>query len=486
MGYLKRIFAGLLVAALLLSVFCGCENVGDAPDFSDPNLDITQYHDIWQYQYYLQRLTDDAINDAVIAYISSDGEEVAAFQQFSKDLTAFSGLFNGYFKKEDGAAETASYLETLANAFSVFSQPVDKNTEQFFLNRIAVVKSIVAEMPECSQITYDARVFSSFVASQTPHLLFLSQTSPETDENTMVITFGGNTFLGNKQNDWQSGFNAAYAANKENPYYPFLYCLPYFLHDDLTLVTYEGNLTNASGGKDDGYNGLFEYANLMARCGIDGVALNTEHNDDFLAAGLEETDRVFENAGIHSYYDQKSIMINTKMGKLALISYNIVSTTPSLDSIIRLDIEAANKNGAKIIIVNFHWGKADSTDIASVQEKYAKVASNMGADLIIGSHPHLVQGIAYTDLGRGIFYSLGDLCHGADTENTFRKAALVQITIKKTADGFDFTNFEVIPLIREEAFVPIPAKGKSAKDIIDQINTSGRLLKSGVTVQWDE
>ena len=69
------------------------------------------------------------------------------------------------------------------------------------------------------------------------------------------------------------------------------------------------------------------------------------------------------------------------------------------------------------IIVYIHWGKElEETSIDS-QKKQAKILINSGVDLIIGSHPHVVEEIEYYD-DVPVVYSLGDFIYGGTTKDT--------------------------------------------------------------------
>ena len=484
MRFAKKVPALLLVLIFLFTACVSC--MGDEPDYTRPDLDVSSYHKNYQFKYYTRWLTEERIGQAADQLISSGGARRSEFLALGRQFRAFGDLIEKSFSKEEGAGGTASYLQSVGDAFLLFENgeiSADLTTE--FINRIAVARTFLNESETCSPVMKKARVCTGWICSASPETLSTAFTKPNRDPDTMVITFGGNTFLGNREDDWSSGFNAAYAENKDQLFYPFADVRNYFLQDDLTLVTYTGSISKTEGVGKDGRNGFDFYAKRMAESGIDVVALNSEYAEEFYESGLQETDEAFRKAGIESYYDRKTAYINTKLGKMALISYNIVSTRPVLDGIIRLDMAEANRRGAKMIVVNFHWKAGKDGAVTKIQEKYARLASFLGADLVIGSHPDAVQGIAYTSKGRGIFYSAGNLLDGTDTDNRKPAGCLIQVTVRRRKGQYDFTDFHVIPLTRKDGdmkFSPAPADGREKEEMIDRINASSGHLKDGVRV----
>jgi poly-gamma-glutamate synthesis protein (capsule biosynthesis protein) len=64
-----------------------------------------------------------------------------------------------------------------------------------------------------------------------------------------------------------------------------------------------------------------------------------------------------------------------------------------------------------------HWGKEDSTVLEDVQIETSKLYIDAGADLIVGSHAHILQGIDFYK-GKAIVYNLGDFIFNHETKDT--------------------------------------------------------------------
>ena len=66
-----------------------------------------------------------------------------------------------------------------------------------------------------------------------------------------------------------------------------------------------------------------------------------------------------------------------------------------------------------VLVVYFHWGVSGHHDVCQYQTTLGRLAINAGADLVVGSHPHVVQAVEIYK-GKPIFYSLGNFLFGSD------------------------------------------------------------------------
>ena len=90
-------------------------------------------------------------------------------------------------------------------------------------------------------------------------------------------------------------------------------------------------------------------------------------------------------------------------------------------------IKKAKKKRAKIIIVSFHWGIEKSYNSNSTQRTLGHTAIDCGASLVLGHHPHVLQGIEKYK-GRYIVYSLGNFCFGGNVNPQDKDTMIFQQT----------------------------------------------------------
>lgn len=157
------------------------------------------------------------------------------------------------------------------------------------------------------------------------------------------------------------------------------------------------------------------------------------HIYDQGATGLEATAEYYENdlpddilyTGLWDKNDLDTIPVYSCKGRsIAFLSYtygtNGISTPEASDKrviytsetdIIKKQVKSANKL-ADIVVVGCHWGNEDSHVITDEQKKLAQDLADWGADLIVGTHPHVVQNAEWINAedGRKVFcaYSLGN------------------------------------------------------------------------------
>lgn len=98
--------------------------------------------------------------------------------------------------------------------------------------------------------------------------------------------------------------------------------------------------------------------------------------------------------------------------KVGLIGTNALSYEGIKKFYINLD--KLKQQNPDLIIASFHWGKEASTTPDGNQIQLAHQAIDNGVDLVIGHHPHVIQGIEKYK-GKYIVYSLGNFCFGGNT-----------------------------------------------------------------------
>lgn len=204
---------------------------------------------------------------------------------------------------------------------------------------------------------------------------------------------------------------------------------------DLTI----GNLETTIAGRENRYSGypLFnspdEYLDALKDAGFDILLTANNHSIDRGKKGVIRTIekiQTLEMSSIGTFKSQKdrdSIRVFEINGiKISLLAYtyglngnyiqknerflvNIIDT-----NVIKLDIENARRKNADVVLVYFHFGEEYQRKPNAYQKEIVKCAITSGADLIIGSHPHVIQPFEYfnsekNNIGVGIIaYSLGN------------------------------------------------------------------------------
>ena len=103
-----------------------------------------------------------------------------------------------------------------------------------------------------------------------------------------------------------------------------------------------------------------------------------------------------------------------------------------------------NNQGANAVVVFYHWGIEREYYANSDQREIAKFSIDSGADLVMGSHPHVVQGTEEYN-GKQIVYSLGNFCFGGNRNPSDTDSMIYSITMNFTDGVYTGDSHEIIP-----------------------------------------
>lgn len=277
--------------------------------------------------------------------------------------------------------------------------------------------------------------------------------------------------------------------NKYGPDYFFKKVKPFFVKDDITLANFESTLTTATKRKIKTYNfkGPASYAKIIKNSSIEVVNLANNHSRDFLQKGFNDTKATLKANGIP--YCFKTIIAYKKVKgvKMAFLGFNGVEIETYTKKQVKTGIERAKKKGAKIIVVSMHWGHERQYMPTAKQKSFGRFAIDCGASVVIGHHPHVLQGIEKYN-GRCIVYSLGNFCFGGNS-NFYDKDTMIfqqTFTVKngKLTDSF---NANVIPCrtsgdLFANDFQPcVPAEKKYKTAVMNKIRALCKITKCNVT-----
>ncbi len=232
-------------------------------------------------------------------------------------------------------------------------------------------------------------------------------------EVSITVSAAGDCTLGS---DESMDYDVSFYAKYEEVGYPgwFLENVQdVFADDDLTIVNLEGTL--ASGGEREdktyAFRGDPEYVRILTEGSVEAVNLANNHSFDFGYDAYEETKQVLEDAGIVSFGYDRSQVIDVKGIKVGLVG--VYELEKDYDCVygMREEIDKVKEQGAQLIIVSFHWGDEGYYEANDTQIQLARDAVDAGADLVLGHHPHRVQGVVQYN-GKYICYSLGNFCFG--------------------------------------------------------------------------
>jgi len=132
-----------------------------------------------------------------------------------------------------------------------------------------------------------------------------------------------------------------------------------------------------------------------------------------------------------------------------------------------------------ILVVSLHWGIEYVFYPAPEQQKLARVLIDNGADLIIGHHPHVIQGIEeYRN--KLIIYSLGNCNFGVEQDKNYEGADIGLIISVEFIKG-RVENYELIPVKIDSNYRPAPVKGEKKLEILNFIEKISVPIQNEIT-----
>ena len=265
---------------------------------------------------------------------------------------------------------------------------------------------------------------------------------------------------------------------QNDPAYFFENVEPIFSADDLTIVNLEGPLTTAEVFRESQtycISGDPAYVEALTAGSVEAVSMANNHLMDYYEAGRDDTVAAVEGAGIVYAFNDRVGIYETKGIRIGLISVNVIGYGSGVEKFIKKGMEELKEQQANLILVNCHWG----VERENVPEDYArrlgKNCIDWGADLVIGHHPHVIQGIEQYN-GKYIVYSLGNFCFGGNRNPADKDCIIFQQTFRfKDGELLEDTSAGIIPcsvssVTNRNDYKPTPAEGEAYERILGRMN----------------
>ncbi|AOT68476.1 CapA family protein [Geosporobacter ferrireducens] len=270
--------------------------------------------------------------------------------------------------------------------------------------------------------------------------------------------------------------------------YPWIEVKPYFEKSDLVLLNLEtsvGVKGAASPDKSYTFQSKPETLTGLVNAGVDGVSIANNHILDFGQEGFIETLENLEKSKIKYAGGGRNIQkaltpaiweVNgQKIGFLAFsrviydMSWYATDKRPGIVSAYDhyvnqiKDTVSQTKQHVDYLIVSVHWGKELDQFPQGYQEKLGKVIIDSGGDVVMGHHPHVLQGIEFYK-NKPILYSLGNFVFNSKGQLSNR-SMIFNIEVSKQG----MINSWIVPISIVNG-QPKAAEEKEAKAIIDNLN----------------
>lgn len=363
-------------------------------------------------------------------------------------------------------------LLTLLTAISLTSCKKVENVKPNF----ETTKSIVSESLETSKQTETTLDITDIVETT----ILKEETTTKTIETTIVnkesitISFTGDCTLGTYLTSQNKAFDILFDKQQDYDYY-FKNVKEIFENDDYTVVNLEGPLTDSTNIKEQKpfiFKGRKDYVNILTSGSVEAVNLSNNHIKDYGETGYNDTVNVLNENNI-AYFDNNNFYIeeinNVKFGFAGFKAFNLY-TKNEIDKALKYFEE----NNVDIKIITLHGGIEYDYDFDATKQELAHYAIDNGADLIVGHHPHILQGVEeYND--KYILYSLGNFCYGGHSNPNDKQSMIAQVTFNFEDDKYIDSNLKLIPVSISSVdyinnFQPTVLEGEAKDKVLKLIN----------------
>lgn len=202
---------------------------------------------------------------------------------------------------------------------------------------------------------------------------------------------------------------------------------------DIVVGNFEGTVNEKE--KLVGYplfNAPMEAMATLKEAGFDVLSTANNHCCDLKAQGIISTIDAIEKNGMKHFGTNKeknapALIQDVKGIKIGFLSYSYgfngmegtlkeeeraYMISPIKEGKIKEDIEKIKKDGAELVVIYPHWGEEYMRTPTQTQKDLAHKFIDWGADLVLGSHPHVLQGTEFVEKDgtkKFIAYSMGNI-----------------------------------------------------------------------------
>jgi len=302
--------------------------------------------------------------------------------------------------------------------------------------------------------------------------------SPEVkDTNTQVLLSAvGDCTIGTDSKFAYSTSLPAMAVNNNNDFsYYFKNVYSIFSKDDVTIANLETTFTDSTDKEEKQFNfkASSDYAKSLTLGSIEGVNLSNNHIYDYKQKGFIDTKLALKKEKINYFGEGSKWELKIKEHNFGFLGYRGWSLDQAFLNKLKSDIIELKKTNS-VVVINFHWGNERQYYPIDAQKELARFAIDNGADIILGHHPHVIQGIEQYK-GRIIAYSLGNFCFGGNTNPTDKTTFIFQSDFKFVNNDLTSIGVRVIPcsissVSYKNDYCPTPLTSDAKANLLNNLN----------------
>lgn len=240
-----------------------------------------------------------------------------------------------------------------------------------------------------------------------------------------------------------------------------------------------GSANNADAMQQAGFDAMSVATNHIKNCGLtdcgDRAFLDTL--DNLKRVGIQTV-----GAGLSHAEALEPLVMTVKGIRFGIVSLGMVEpmafageNTPGIAILDEDNLRSAIASArlvSDVVIAMPHWGPEDISLPNEWQTRYAQVAAEAGADIVVGNHTHVVQ--AYQEInGIPIFYGLGNFVFDQTWDLGHQQGVILRLNFA----GASFTGYEFIPTHVDGDGTVHLAGPDEASQILDRIEQASEKLR---------
>lgn len=356
---------------------------------------------------------------------------------------------------------------------------------------LAIVLSLISLVQSCSTKKAIQELSEQLAAKKAVQQAMMEEPAPEQEasspeamtaiagDHAITLSFVGDVTLCSPTEDGES-FGACYEKNGAACFFEDVKSI--FEGDDLTVIDLECVLatTGIRVEKSTTFQADPSYVDILTEGGVDAVNIASDHTRDYGDEGHVDTIANLDNADIERFGNNYTTILTLDGISVGFCGIDETQHGVGSQEELEKDISKLKEEGAQIVVVSIHWGEENATEPEKLQQSLGHAAVDAGADLVIGHHPRVLQGIENYK-GKYICYSLGTFLTG-DTGLKDMDTVIFQMTF--TVDGKDVTSaYNLIPCVRsgsENSYRTTPATGTAAQEILNKLYDRSAALEGGI------
>jgi len=291
---------------------------------------------------------------------------------------------------------------------------------------------------------------------------------------TITISAVGDITIGGcPASNSYSTFMREFEANGNDQTYLFRNVRHIFSESDLTIGNFEGTLTDETRhrGKNFNFRAPPEFVMSLVLGGFDIVSLANNHSGDYYDKGYSDTIETLDAAGIASFGNTRNTILEVNGINIGFFGFMTWADSSEHRNNIAAAIEDLRDRGAALVIAYFHWGVETHFRPSGTQKSLGRFTIDSGADLVLGSHPHVIQGIEVYE-GRNIVYSLANFSFGGNRRPfdmdtfIFQQTFTFENGILQNTNDTNIIPARVTSVQNYNNYQPTPAEGRDEERII--------------------